>query len=155
MRLTTRGRYAVTAMLDLALHAGESPVCVNTIAERQDLSPAYLERLFRQMRSAGLVDSTRGARGGYRLCRDCAEISVADIIAAVDGPLDATRCGGAEDCRGDGGRCLTHDLWADLSRHIEAFLSRQTLDCLCERERRRRAEAAEVPLRQISMTNSL
>lgn len=135
MRLTSRSRYAVTAMLDLALHAEDGPVCLGAIAERQNISPAYLERLFRCLRQRGLVCSTRGARGGYQLCACAGEISVAQVMAAVGEPLDATACGGAENCRGDGARCLSHDLWADLSRHVQAYLAEVTLAQLCRRQR--------------------
>ncbi|MES1943803.1 Iron-sulfur cluster assembly transcription factor IscR [Salinisphaera sp. PC39] len=129
MRLTTRGRYAVTAMLDLAMHGGEGPVCLNEIARRRDISPAYLERLFRNLRRRGLVCSTRGAHGGYQLCRCAGEISVAEVIAAVDESLDATACDG--DCGG-----LTHDLWEELTQHVRRFLETKTLAELCEARQR-------------------
>jgi len=124
MRLTTRGRYAVTAMLDLAMHSAEGPVCIGAIAERQAISAAYLERLFRNLRQRGLVCSTRGAHGGYELCRCAGEISVADVINAVDEPLDATLCPSARNG-------LTHDLWADLTRHVQGFLGETTLAQIC------------------------
>lgn len=124
MRLTTRGHYAVSAMLDLAIHGEGGPVCLTAIARRRGISPAYLERLFRSLRRRGLVCSTRGAHGGYQLCRCAGEISVADVIAAVDESLDATACQG--DCEG-----LTHDLWADLTRHVREFLETKTLAELC------------------------
>lgn len=129
MRLTTRGRYAVTAMLDLAMHGGEGPVCLGEIARRRGISPAYLERLFRNLRRRGLVCSTRGAHGGYQLCRCAGEISVAEVIAAVDESLDATACDG--DCGG-----LTHDLWEELTQHVRRFLETKTLAELCEARRR-------------------
>lgn len=144
MRLTSRSRYAVTAMLDLALHSGERPVCLATIAERQHLSLAYLERLFRQLRRHGLVCSTRGARGGYQLCGCADRISVAAVMAAVDEPLDATACQGAENCRGDGARCLSHELWADLTDHVQAYLSEVTLGELCARRSRRAGDTQPV-----------
>lgn len=124
MRLTTRGRYAVSAMLDLAIHGEEGPVCLATIAHRRGISPAYLERLFRNLRRRGLVCSTRGAHGGYQLCRCAGEISVADVIAAVDESLDATACNGA--CGGP-----THELWAELTQHVREFLETKTLAELC------------------------
>lgn len=124
MRLTTRGRYAVTAMMDLAMNGDGTPVCLSNIAERRGISPAYLERLFRSLRRQGLVASTRGAHGGYRLGRDPARISVAEIIVAVDESLDATACDG--DCGG-----LTHDLWVELTRHVRDFLETKTLAELC------------------------
>ena len=129
MRLTTKGRYAVTAMLDLALHDAEGPVSLADIAERQGLSQPYLEQLFARLRRSGLVASARGPRGGYRLGRDAEAVSVADAIGAVGEGVDATRCGGAGDCQ-DGDVCLTHELWADLSMQIHLFLSRITLASL-------------------------
>lgn len=132
MRLTTRGRYAVTAMLDLALHDQGAPVALADIAERQDISLAYLEQLFARLRRAGLVTSVRGPGGGYRLALLEADLSVAAIIAAVEESLDATRCGGSGDCQG-GERCLTHELWTDLSRHLDAFLGDVTLATLTAR----------------------
>lgn len=141
MRLTSRSRYAVTAMLDLALHGGDRPVCLAAIAARQQLSLAYLERLFRQLRQHGLVRSTRGAHGGYQLCLCAERISVAAVMAAVDETLDATACDGAENCRADGARCLSHELWADLTEHVHSYLSGVTLGELCAR----RARAADQP----------
>lgn len=127
MRLTTRGRYAVTAMLDLALHQQTSPVSLAAIAERQDISQPYLEQLFSRLRKRGLVDGTRGPGGGYRLLKASELISVADIIDAVDETVDATRCGGRRNCQGERA-CLTHDLWADLSTQIRQFLGGVSLD---------------------------
>lgn len=127
MRLTTRGRYAVTAMLDLALHQQTSPVSLAEIAERQDISQPYLEQLFSRLRKRGLVDGTRGPGGGYRLLKSSELISVADIIDAVDETVDATRCGGRRNCQGERA-CLTHDLWADLSTQIRQFLGGVSLD---------------------------
>ncbi|TDJ64630.1 MAG: Rrf2 family transcriptional regulator [Proteobacteria bacterium] len=127
MRLTTRGRYAVTAMLDLALHQQARPVPLAAIAERQDISQPYLEQLFSRLRKRGLVDGTRGPGGGYRLLKASELISVADIIDAVDETVDATRCGGRRNCQGERA-CLTHDLWADLSTQIRQFLGGVSLD---------------------------
>ena len=129
MRLTTRGRYAVTAMLDLALHYGRGPVSLSEIADRQGISQSYLEQLFACLRRNGLVDGTRGPGGGYKLGRPSNAISVADVIDAVNESVDATRCGGQRNCRGEQ-RCLTHDLWEDLSNQIRDFLSRVSLDQL-------------------------
>lgn len=126
MKLTTKGRYAVTTMLDLALHNGEEPVSLAEISERQDISLSYLEQLFAKLRKAGLVVSMRGPGGGYQLKGDPAHIAIADIISAVDENVDATRCGGLGDCQ-DNKRCLTHDLWMDLSNQIRVFLSEITL----------------------------
>ena len=126
MKLTTKGRYAVTAMLDLALHNGGQPVSLADISERQDISLSYLEQLFSKLRRAGLVVSMRGPGGGYQLNGEPEAIVVADIISAVDESVDATRCGGMADCQ-DNKRCLTHDLWADLSSQIRNFLSGITL----------------------------
>lgn len=132
MRLTTKGRYAVTAMLDLALHCEGGPIALADIAARQGLSLSYLEQLFVRLRRNGLVKSARGPGGGYCLGRPAAEISVAAVIRAVDETVDATRCGGQENCQ-DSERCLTHDLWVDLSHQIEGFLGRITLASLVAR----------------------
>lgn len=121
MKLTTKGRYAVTALLDLALHDGEGPVCLSEIAARQDISLPYLEQLFTRLRRRGLVASTRGPGGGYNLGKAPADIKVADVISAVDESFDATRCGGERDCHG-GKSCLTHELWENLSHEIHRFL---------------------------------
>jgi Rrf2 family iron-sulfur cluster assembly transcriptional regulator len=122
MKLTTRGRYAVTAMLDLALHQQTGPVSLADIADRQGISLSYLEQIFSRLRRQGLVASTRGPGGGYRLSRAAVEISVADVIGAVDEVVDATRCGGMQNCQGEE-RCLTHDLWRDLSHQLHEFLT--------------------------------
>lgn len=144
MKLTTKGRYAVTAMLDLTLHdAGESPVALCDIAERQHISPAYLERLFAGLRKSGLVVATRGACGGYRLSRPAADISVAEVMAAVSEDLDATRCGGERTCH-EGEGCITHDLWADLTRHVQDYLDGITLASLAERGRDHRSIVAQL-----------
>ena len=136
MRLTTKGRYAVTAMLDLALHEAAGPVSLSEIAERQDLSLSYLEQLFRRLRKRGLVSSTRGPGGGYQLSRPAAQVAVVDVIDAVDESVDATRCRGRENCHGEQ-RCLTHDLWQDLSAQIHDFLSGISLAQLVERQQLR------------------
>jgi Rrf2 family iron-sulfur cluster assembly transcriptional regulator len=132
MRLTTRGRYAVTAMLDLALHNDSGPIALADIAQRQDISLTYLEQLFARLRRRELVSSARGPGGGYRLSKPIDQISVADVIAAVDESVDATRCGGAKNCHGKE-RCLTHDLWEELSHEIESFLGRISLGTLVAR----------------------
>lgn len=133
MRLTTRGRYAVTAMLDLALHYDRGPVSLAAIAERQGISQSYLEQLFARLRRNGLVDGLRGPGGGYRLGRSGDEISVADVIDAVNETVDATRCGGQRNCHGEQ-RCLTHDLWEELSCQIRDFLSNVSLNELVRRK---------------------
>jgi Rrf2 family transcriptional regulator, iron-sulfur cluster assembly transcription factor len=122
MRLTTKGRYAVTAMLDIALHHERGPVSVAEVAERQGISSAYLEQLFSKLKRAGLLCSMRGPGGGYELARSPAEINIAHIIAAVGEGVDATRCHGSADCQ-DGATCLTHELWTALSNRIDEFLS--------------------------------
>ena len=132
MRLTTRGRYAVTAVLDLALHGDDGPVTLADVAERQGISQAYLEQLFRGLKRSGLVVGARGPGGGYRIARTLEDISVSDIISAVGEGVDATRCGGTGDCQ-DGEICLTHELWADLSQQIDLFLKRITFASLVER----------------------
>lgn len=122
MKLTTRGRYAVTAMLDLALRVGNGPTSLAEISERQLISLSYLEQLFAKLRKNGLVKSTRGPGGGYSISRELSQISVSEIIGAVNESVDATNCGGKGNCHGNDGHCLTHDLWEGLSRQIEAFL---------------------------------
>lgn len=126
MRLTTKGRYAVTAMMDLAIHEASGPVALTDIANSQRISISYLEQLFAALRRAGLVRGLRGPGGGYRLACPADEISVARVIAAVDEKVDATRCGGDQNCQ-DGERCLTHSLWADLSKQLYDFLDGITL----------------------------
>lgn len=131
MRLTSKGRYAVTAMLDVALHSQDTPVPLADISERQGISLSYLEQLFSRLRKAGLVASVRGPGGGYRLGLPAEEIAVGMVIAAVDESVDATKCQGRGDCQG-GVRCLTHTLWCDLSARISGFLNNITLGELME-----------------------
>ena len=148
MRLTTKGRYAVTAMLDLALHQGQGPITLADIAERQGISLSYLEQLFARLRKRTLVSSVRGPGGGYSLGRDASQIFVAEVIAAVDESVDTTRCGGANNCQNNH-RCLTHDLWHDLSLQIYEYLNQISLRDLVDRaavqEVARRQQAAAVP----------
>ena len=132
MRLTTKGRYAVTAMLDLALNETRGPIRLAAISECQGISLSYLEQLFANLRREGLVRSVRGPGGGYRLKRDAGEICVADVISAVNEDTDATRCGGKGDCQ-EGDTCLTHHLWMDLSDRIRDFLADITLADLVSR----------------------
>jgi Rrf2 family iron-sulfur cluster assembly transcriptional regulator len=133
MRLTTKGRYAVTAMLDIALHRQRGPISVVDIAERQGLSAAYLEQLLSKLKKSGLLTSVRGPGGGYQLNRDLASINVSSIITAVGDGVDATRCHGSADCQ-DGVMCLTHDLWSDLSAEIDGFLTGISLADLVDRK---------------------
>ncbi|UXD86929.1 Fe-S cluster assembly transcriptional regulator IscR [Thalassolituus hydrocarboniclasticus] len=133
MRLTTKGRYAVTAMLDLAIHAQTGPVSLNDISGRQGISLSYLEQLFAKLRRGGLVASVRGPGGGYRLSRDGSEINVAEVVDAVNESMDATRCNRRGDCQ-DGEECLTHHLWLELSDQIHAFLRGITLAQLIQRK---------------------
>lgn len=137
MQLTTRGRYAVTAMLDLALHDGQGPVSLADISRRQDISLAYLEQLFAKLRRAGIVHSVRGPGGGYELDREPESIYVAEIIGAVDESVDTTRCQGSGDCQG-GETCLTHFLWENLSEQILGFLQGVSLADLVSRRDVRR-----------------
>ncbi len=132
MKLTTKGRYAVTAMLDLALHAQKGPVSLADISERQGISISYLEQLFSKLRKNELVSSVRGPGGGYRLSRDGSQIFVAQIIDAVDEKVDVTRCMGEGNCQ-DGETCLTHDLWQDLSNQLHQFLSEISVQSLVDR----------------------
>lgn len=126
MRLSTKGRYAVTAMLDLAIHHNHGPVTLNDISRCQGISLSYLEQLFARMRKAGLVEGVRGPGGGYRLALPAEQITVAKIISSVDEKVDATLCAGKEDCQ-EGERCLTHDLWTELSQQIYNYLDGITL----------------------------
>ena len=132
MRLTTKGRYAVTAMLDLAIHSNREPVTLSDISMRQDISLSYLEQLFARLRRSELVRSVRGPGGGYRLGRDTHKIAVVDIIDAVDESVDATRCQGQGNCQ-QGEICLTHHLWEDLSQQIHEFLGNISLADLMAR----------------------
>ena len=144
MRLTTKGRYAVTAMLDLALNQGKGAVPLQDIALKQEISLSYLEQLFAKLRGDGLVRGTRGPGGGYRLARSAEAISVAAIISAVDEKADMTRCGGEANCQ-DGEKCLTHELWTELSQEIYKFLDGITLSNLVSRpEVREVAERQEI-----------
>ncbi|HHJ20952.1 MAG TPA: Fe-S cluster assembly transcriptional regulator IscR [Gammaproteobacteria bacterium] len=132
MRLSTKGRYAVTAMMDLALHDREGPVTLADISQTQGISLSYLEQLFAKLRKKGLVEGVRGPGGGYRLARMPHQVTVAEIITAVDENVDVTRCHGDEDCQG-GERCLTHELWQDLSKQLYDFLDGISLDQFIDR----------------------
>ena len=132
MRLTTKGRFAVTAMIDLALRQQSGPVTLAAISQRQQISLSYLEQLFGKLRRHQLVESTRGPGGGYTLGRKADDITVADIILSVDEPLDATHCGGKENCLGGDSRCMTHDLWASLNAKMVEFLDSVSLQKLVD-----------------------
>lgn len=140
MRLTTKGRFAVTAMIDLALHHGHGPVTLAGISERQKISLSYLEQLFGKLRRRSLVESVRGPGGGYLIARALGEISVSQIIQAVDEPIDATQCGGLENCQDDQ-RCMTHELWTNLNRRIQDYLAGVTLESLVEQQTSKRGAA--------------
>jgi len=143
MRLTTKGRYAVTAVLDLTFHHNDGPVSLADISRRQGISLSYLEQLFSRLRRNDVVTSTRGPGGGYSLARSEDDISMAQIINAVDESYDATSCGGEGSCSGDQYQCLTHDLWQELSQEIHEFLNGITLG-----EMKARSDVAEVAKRQ-------
>jgi Rrf2 family iron-sulfur cluster assembly transcriptional regulator len=132
MRLTTKGRYAVTAMLDLALHHEQGPIRLAGISDRQGISLSYLEQLFAQLRRKELVRSVRGPGGGYHLGRHASKISVAEVIAAVNEDTDVSRCRGSSDCH-EGEKCLTHHLWMDLSNQVREFLENISLGDLVKR----------------------
>jgi len=138
MRLTTKGRFAVTAMLDIALYEADKPVTLAGISERQSISLSYLEQLFSRLRKQGLVSSVRGPGGGYRIAKAHQDISVSDIITAVDEQIDATQCGGSENCHDDG-RCMTHELWASLNGKILDYLSGVSLGDMVEMQRKKGA----------------
>jgi len=133
MRLTTKGRYAVTAMLDLAIHGKTKPVSLNDISSRQGISLSYLEQLFAKLRRCELVTSVRGPGGGYRLSREENAISIAQVVDAVNESMDATRCQGKGDCQ-EGDQCLTHHLWQSLSEQIHAFLDQISIHDLVSRQ---------------------
>ena len=148
MRLTTKGRFAVTAMIDLALRQHQGPVTLAGISQRQEISLSYLEQLFGKLRRHEIVESVRGPGGGYNLARRPENITVADIIIAVDEPLDATQCGGRENCSGHGDasgtRCMTHDLWATLNAKMVDYLDSVSLKDLVEQQKQKHAEPQPV-----------
>jgi Rrf2 family iron-sulfur cluster assembly transcriptional regulator len=133
VRLTTKGRYAVTAMLDLAYHSEKRPVTLTDIAKRQQISLSYLEQLFARLRRSGMVEGVRGPGGGYQLSRGAGQISIADIIVAVDETIDSTRCGGKSNCQNNQ-PCLTHDLWLGLSEQIRQYLDSISLQDVLQRK---------------------
>ena len=142
MRLTTKGRFAVTAMIDLALRQHQGPVTLAGISQRQKISLSYLEQLFGKLRRHELVESTRGPGGGYTLARPAKSVTVADIIFAVDEPLDATQCGGKENCNDDG-PCMTHELWSNLNKRMVEYLDSVTLGELVEQQKGREASSRQ------------
>jgi len=149
MRLTTKGRFAVTAMIDLGLRSTSGPVALAAISARQQISLSYLEQLFGKLRRAELVESTRGPGGGYSLGRPADEITVADIITAVDEPIDATGCGGRENCKGDdNGKCMTHDLWTALNNKMIDFLSSISLKNLVDEQLVKGISTVESPVKR-------
>ncbi len=154
MRLTTKGRYAVTAMLDLALHDEEGPVALSDISQRQGISLSYLEQLFSKMRQKGLVKSVRGPGGGYTLGVGDDEISIADIVDAVNESLDTTKCQEKGDCQ-QGEMCLTHHLWSDLSRQIHEFLSNISLHDLMEKSEVKATAARQNQLARLIPADSI
>lgn len=133
MKLTSKGRYAVTAMIDIALNQQHGPITLSLISERQGISLSYLEQLFAKLKKADLVASARGPGGGYRLSRPADEISISEIIHAVDEVIDARKCGGKTNCHG-GDQCLSHELWSDLSILIDSFLGNITLQSLLDKK---------------------
>jgi len=148
MRLTTKGRFAVTAMVDLATRGGKSPVTLSSISERQKISLSYLEQLFGKLRRNNIVESVRGPGGGYYLARPGSKISVAEIVVAVDEPLDATKCGGLGDCHGEQQACITHDLWMGLNEKILDYLESITLQQLVDTHLKQHPEASVIALKK-------
>lgn len=151
MKMTTKGRYAITAMLDLALHDSDGPVTLAEISQRQDISLTYLEQLFSKLRRHEIIESARGPGGGYRLAQDADDITIAKIVYSVDEPIDLTRCGGQQNCQGDE-RCLTHDLWMELNRHVSDFLNGITLGDMIQRNNVKQVSARQdVVMTQMQM----
>ena len=148
MRLTTKGRFAVTAMIDLGMRQEKGPVTLSAISQRQRISLSYLEQLFGRLRRHELVESMRGPGGGYRLARAAKELTVADIIYAVDEPLDATQCGGKQNCL-DEQICMTHELWASLNRHMVDFLDSITLQDLVDEKREKQSMSHQPVTRNV------
>ena len=153
MRLTTKGRFAVTAMIDLAMRTHTGPVALADISQRQQISLSYLEQLFGKLRRHELVESTRGPGGGYTLGRGLADITVADIIVAVDEPIDATGCSGREGCMGeDTGKCMTHDLWASLNTKMIEYLDSISLRKLVDEQMAKGVTIDDAPVRRAIST---
>ena len=152
MRLTTKGRFAVTAMIDLALRQNNGPVPLAALSQRQQISLSYLEQLFGKLRRHNLVESTRGPGGGYTLGRKANEISVADIILSVDEPIDATHCAGKENCLGETGRCMTHELWTSLNQRMIDFLNSVNLQKLVDDQLAKGLQIEDKPMMKRSIT---
>jgi len=148
MRLTTKGRFAVTAMIDLAMCGGKTPVTLAAISERQKISLSYLEQLFGKLRRSKIVCSVRGPCGGYYMARPGNKISVADIVVAVDEPLDATKCGGKGNCH-DEQQCITHELWMGLNDNIMGYLKGVTLQQLIDSLNRQKPEVSTITLNKV------
>lgn len=147
MRLTTKGRFAVTAMIDLALRQNSGPVTLAAISQRQQISLSYLEQLFGKLRRHGLVESTRGPGGGYTLAKKTNEISMADIVTSVDEQLDATSCGGKENCMGEhNGPCMTHDLWTALNARMLEFLQSVSLQQMVDEQIAKGVQVEDKPM---------
>ena len=142
MKITSKGRYGLRAMVDLAVNSETEPVSIHSIGERQDISDGYLEQLIAKLKRAGLVESIRGAAGGYRLARPTDKITAGEIVSAVEGKVDATQCRGGASCRG-GAECLAHGLWSELNDRMAEFLNTQTLSDIRDRYEARHAHAAE------------
>ena len=146
MRLTTKGRFAVTAMLDLALRQHTGPVTLAAISQRQRISLSYLEQLFGKLRRNGLVESTRGPGGGYTLGRKAEDITITSIITSVDEALDATQCGGEQNCQGDGRPCMTHDLWTALNKRMVEFLDSVSLQTMVDEQLAKGIQIEDKPM---------
>lgn len=145
MRLTTKGRFAVTAMVDLAMRGGTSPVTLASISDRQKISLSYLEQLFGKLRRHNIVESVRGPGGGYYLARPSSKISIADIVVAVDESLDATQCGGNGDCHDDK-QCITHDLWVGLNEALYRYMSEVSLQQVVDSQVKAKPDALPVTI---------
>ncbi|HEY8887731.1 MAG TPA: Fe-S cluster assembly transcription factor [Gallionella sp.] len=155
MRLTTKGRFAVTAMADLAMRGGKAPVTLAAISERQKISLSYLEQLFGKLRRNNIVESVRGPGGGYYLARPSSKISIAEIVIAVDEPLDATKCGGMGNCQGDQQPCITHDLWMGLNEKIYSYLEEVSLQQLVESHTNRNLQPISISLKKMVKPESV
>lgn len=148
MRLTTKGRFAVTAMADLATRGEKRPVTLSAISERQKISLSYLEQLFGKLRQSKVVESVRGPGGGYYLARPAEKITIAEIILAVDEPLDATKCGGKGNCHGEESSCITHELWMGLNENILEYLKAITLQQMVDRHNKGISKGSDTGLKK-------